>query len=67
MKQKGNRFNKTLHYFDLFKESMTFSVGGDSAFGSTTGALISLFIMSFTIFYGLRKFQVMLNRQDSLQ
>ena len=67
MKQKRNRFSKALQHLDLFKESMTFSVDGDSAFGTNSGSLISLLIMSFTIFYGLRKFQVMYKRQDSLQ
>ena len=66
MKQKKNRFSKALQHLDLFKESMTFSVDGDSAFGTNSGSLISLLIMSFTIFYGLRKFQVMYKRQDSL-
>ena len=34
---------------------------------SAFGALMSLLIMCFTIFYGIRKFEVMYNRQDSLQ
>ena len=67
MKQRRTRFSKALQYLDLFKESKTFSVDGDSAVGSNTGALISLLIISFTIFYGFRKFEVMYKRQDSLQ
>ena len=67
MKQNRNRFSKLLQHFDLFKESITFSVDGDVAVGTNLGSLISLLIMCFTIFYGFRKFEVLYKRQDSIQ
>ena len=67
MKQKGSTISGLLQKFDLFGQSTTFTVRGKQNLTTNFGALVSLLIMCFTVFYGYQKFLIMYNRQDSLQ
>ena len=51
---------------DAFGETIGFSVKkGQKSFKTVRGAVLSLIIYSLIVIYGITKFQVMLNREDT--
>ena len=50
---------------DLFSTNITFRESGGDSFGSICGAFASLIIMTLATLYGLQKYLVMSNHEDT--
>ena len=61
-KKMGDLFKQ---YFDQYGESVGFEIEGQSKFTTYLGAFVSLWILIVTYSYAYRRFNAMLEYQDS--
>ena len=60
-----DKLKSTFLKADLFGEKAEIQVKGESSYHSCFGAFISILIMLLTFAYGIQKFKVMLNFEDT--
>ena len=62
---RKNTIDSSLKKFDLFSKNISFRENGEDAFGSIFGAVTSIMILFVVGIYGMNKFRIMLDHEDT--
>ena len=62
---KKNSLSSYIKKIDLFSINVTFRENGGDSFGSVLGAFASLMIVILVSLYGLQKYLIMSNHEDT--
>ena len=62
---KRNGFGTYFKSIDIFATDVSFKENGSESFGSIFGSLISLIFMLIAALYGINKFTIMINYEDT--
>ena len=64
--QQKKSFLNAMKSIDSFGEVVNFTTGNDQTkYGSFPGAIFTLLMLAFTLLYGVQKFIVLLEREDT--